>query len=241
MSNSHFKNASLMRLQLPIVDSTEGICCANMSKGFGGEYGGEACGCKVDKYLYHSRLCKVGPSRVRTHNSIARCLAKELKQSGAATDLERHVPEMYKVSPQGAVTEAIADVTLRWPSEGLLTHVDVSVRAAGADRYLSQARRGIARAATVAEREKHDHYGPFMRPFAIEDGGRIGPQSLELLSELSLRAAAHSRGLTTSRPLMARLTQAIRRTLAFEQADAALACLGAYVGRAHSIAPHARG
>ncbi len=228
LPNQHFRIATMMRMQLAVISADQPIMCGNRAKGGDGE---ETCGCKLDDRMYHSRVCKIGPARVRTHNALARAVAMELRMAGASVDVERHVPELYKINTEGVVMEAIADISVHFPGEGFLTHLDVSVRAAGAERYVAQRghSRRVAHAAERGESEKLDRYGPQMRPIIIEDGGRLGPESTIVVHDLASRAAMFTKGLCPARPFRAKLVQALRRTLCFEQADAALAMLGSRV------------
>eukprot|EP00973_Karenia_brevis_P093984 12420162-Karenia_brevis.AAC.1 len=99
-------------------------------------------------------MCGVGPARIRTHNSIVAALQEMVEQQGAATDRERRIPEMYSVSSDGVVTEAVMDLVIGWPGAGQRYFVDATVRWPFAARY-GNASSVPGEAASTGDADKH--------------------------------------------------------------------------------------
>eukprot|EP00973_Karenia_brevis_P073250 10175793-Karenia_brevis.AAC.1 len=104
MDNDHFRTAMLMRLGA--LECTRGAVCQVPKQSHG-----EKCLQALDDKLVHPLVCKCGPARQRPHRSVCHTLARLLKQTGAHTDMERAVPQLYMVERDGThTTEAILDV-----------------------------------------------------------------------------------------------------------------------------------
>ena len=111
------------------------------------------------------------------HNAIARALGQELRAAGAYVDYERAVPQPSRRT-QNRISVAILDVTVWFPGATEWFPIDVTVRYAGASRYV-EAERTEGMAAKRSEREKLQKYGTGVCPLAFEQGGRLGPQGRE--------------------------------------------------------------
>eukprot|EP00973_Karenia_brevis_P030675 4229119-Karenia_brevis.AAC.1 len=58
----------------------------------------------------HPHKCKAGSARLRRHRAIMITLKKYLVRFGAEADLERALPYLFRMEPDGKVKEAILDV-----------------------------------------------------------------------------------------------------------------------------------
>lgn len=198
------------------------------------KHGGK-CGHGMDSKMRHIWHCKTGVARLRIHNSLVHCLARELRSAQGNVDVERAMPALTKISPEGELVEAIMDLTCWFP--GILDWhgIDVTVRFAGATRYVGAATRAGA-AAARGEREKHRHYGQGVLPIAMEAGGRMGVESASHLQRLADAAASVTGGYDTRRGLAARWRRRLEAALMFSLADAALCALGKSTGGARTTA-----
>ena len=152
-------------------------------------------------------------------------MAAELRAAGGHVDVERAMPAMATFLPDGTVEEAIMDVTVWWPGAMEWFGVDVTVRYAGAARYVGAPRRAGA-AAAAAEAEKKRRYGRDVLPLAFEAGGRLGIASVASLQRLADAAVAASGGLLNRTALLARWRRRLEGALYFAAADALLCALG---------------
>ena len=116
-------------------------------------------------------------------------------------------------------------VTVWWPSSVEWYGIDVTVRYAGASRYVGAQRKPGA-AAARAEKEKKARYGRDVLPLAFEAGGRLGLGSEATLQRLATAAVASSGGVLTRRGLLARWRRRLECSLFFAAADAVLCALG---------------
>jgi hypothetical protein len=135
------------------------------------------------------------------------------------------MPSMASVAADGTIEEAIMDVTVWWPGSLQWNGVDVTVRYAGAVRYVG-AQLNPGKAAVRAEKEKRARYGRDVLPLAMEAGGRMGPGSEASLQRLADAAVAFSGGFLTRRGLLAQWRRRLESSLFFASADAVLCALG---------------
>ena len=115
-------------------------------------------------------------------------LKRTLEKAGAEADLERAVPSLYRVDPDGKVKEAILDVYITTPGCLRTELVDVTVRCPHSIR----ADHGVGTAATTPSAAARDgelgkllRYGPEVMPLALETYGRMGRASMDRLRELA--------------------------------------------------------
>ena len=198
------------------------------------KHGGK-CGKGLDTKLRHIWHCKTGIARLRIHNSLVHCLARELRSVHGNVDIERAMPSLTKINKDGDLVEAIMDLTCWFPGLMEWHGIDVTVRFAGASRYVGSATRAGA-AAARGEREKHAHYGRDVLPLAMEAGGRMGHESEGHLQRLAEAAAGVAGGYDTRRGLAARWRRRLEASLMFAKADAVLCALGRSEGGARTTA-----
>ena len=96
------------------------------------------------------------------------------------------------------------DLTCWWPGGLAWYGVDVTMRFAGAARYVGAERR-VGVAVARGEREKEARYGPGVLPLAFEAGGRLGAKGELTLKRLADAAAECAGGYDTRRGLATRL------------------------------------
>ena len=189
---------------------------------------GEVCGALLDECLRHASLCAAGPTRMRTDRALVTALRLAAVREGTYMDVERAIPEYYKVSGNGAVVEAILDALIRWPGAGSEHRIDVSVRCPFAARYpRTDSVPGVAAAA--GGKEKRDRYGASVSPLIFEAGGRIGHDGLETIAAMQRDARIYGRRRRLGRPPgfdMRVLLLSLEVALAREVADATLLSLG---------------
>ena len=156
------------------------------------------CGKILDRGLRHVWHCKTGAARLRIHRSLQFTFARDLRASGGHVDVERAMPSMAIFNEDGSIEESIMDITVWWPGSTAWFGLDVTIRYAGATRYVG-AQRTAGKAADIAEREKHRRYGRDVLPVAFEAGGRLGLDSmasLQRLADAAVTAAGGGRVLT---------------------------------------------
>ena len=167
-------------------------------------------------------------------------LATLLRKSKAHVDIERAVPQLYKVDrDSGHVTEAILDVVSNHPGGLSLTMVDVTVRSPHADRYAHTDRvPGVA--ATGGETDKADRYGPTVMPLSCEPYGRLGVASAHRLRALAWNASRFGDHSTPPARLYSRWRAELERCLVFEVTDTFLLALG-HSGGVRAVRRHRTG
>ena len=135
------------------------------------------------------------------------------------------MPAMAFVHGDGTIEEAIMDVTVWWPGSLEWFGLDVTIRYAGATRYVG-AQRNPGKAAAQAEKEKEQRYGRDVLPLAFEAGGRLGRGSETTLRRLADAAVSASGGILTRRGVLAQWRRRLESSLLFAAADAVLCALG---------------
>lgn len=233
LPSAHWAAATAMRLSLWDVPA-DGVCqlpAVGRRDGGGAPEDAEdaACGAVLSDEPWHAVQCKCGAVRSRVHKSVQCALSRALQSTGAAVDLERHVPELYSVDAQAdgppVIGLAIMDVHAWWPGSCRCFLVDVSVRSPMSERYPSS-HTHVAVAATAGERAKSKRYGDAVHPLVFEPFGRLGVESartLTALADAAKRAGCASAGV--KRHWRVRL----ERSLLFSTADAQLRMLGSRV------------
>ena len=217
MPDEHWRIATANRLGL--LQCQPGTPCG-LQKSRGGR-----CGKALDTRMRHIWHCRTGNARLRIHDAIVGTLAKELRSAGGNADQERAMPSLARITESGELEEAIMDATCWFPSSLDWYGIDVTVRYAGATRYVGSHRRaGVA--AARGEQEKKARYGNGVLPLAFEAGGRLGEESDRTLQRLADAAAANSNGFTTRRGLAARWRRRLEAALLFASADTVLCALG---------------
>ncbi len=97
-------------------------------------------------------------------------------------------PDLYKRHASGEIGEAILDLVVEWPGAGRPHLIDVTGRCPHAVRCPNSAiKAGVA--AVTGEKDKRDHYGPAVSPFAVESLGRFGEGARICLAELAADAS----------------------------------------------------
>ena len=123
-----------------------------------------------------------------------RGLADLLRRAGAATDIERTVPELHDTvwSPdkrQWIDRTARMDVVTVFPTSLSQWWLDVSIRSVHAERYNDDI--AVAGAACRSgEQEKQQRYGAHVRPIVFESQGRLGRRGVLALRELATAASS---------------------------------------------------
>jgi hypothetical protein len=152
------------RARLGFLRAPTGSTC-QLPKGDEGEE--TVCGKVLDQHVVHPALCDAGATKLRTHNALKFVLAQDLRNEGAFVDVECRVPDLYKRLPNGEIREAILDLVVEWPGAGRRHLIDVTVRCPHALRYGNSASK-VGAAAAAGDKDKFDHYGPTVSPFAVE-------------------------------------------------------------------------
>ena len=223
MPDAHFRVVLLSRLGL--LRPPAGAVC-QIPQGHP-EAAPDVCGSCLDSPLVHPFLCKAGPCRLRPHRSLCNGLAIEARAAGGHVDAERACPQLYQWH-NDRCQEAILDLVYHLPGTTVTRMIDVTVRCPFASRYAStHARPAVA--ASAGEHEKGERYGLTVWPLSFESFGRLGPQSILNLHNISgdfIRPASQR----TSMGVYNRLRHILEYTLLFEQADLTLVCLGTASG-----------
>ena len=163
-------------------------------------------------------------------------MARLLRGSGAQVDMDRRVPDMYRINPHDGknavpvVEAAILDVVACFPGDWVQYSIDVSVRFSLAERY---ARKDVrpAMACKKGEEEKIERYGVSVLPMIFEPHARLGPLSITALKRLASAAACTGQASTGGGSLYSMWRWHLERSLCFACADVTLRCLGAQCGR----------
>jgi len=217
----------MLNLRLGAVEVPPGAVCMLAKRS-----DEEQCLVALDSPLTHPFLCKCGPARLRPHRAICHKLAHLLRRTGDHVDIERAVPQLYKVGDDGdAITEAILDVVSSHPGGLSKAYVDVTIRAPHATRY-ANTDKFVGIAAKGGETDKLERYGVEVLPLSFEPYGRLGPSSMRALRTLAMNAASHL-SFTVSvsgHRLYGNWRAQLERTLLFEMADVVLLALGHNTG-----------
>ena len=219
LPDGHWRVVTLERIGL--LEAPAGATCGlPRRKGRQG-----CCGAGLDRNLRHLWHCRTNVARLRIHNALAGTLGQELRAAGGNVDLERAVPELSRRSRCGQIEVAILDVITWFPAGTEWFPVDVTVRYAGATRYVG-AERTAGTAAKRGEQEKFKKYGAGVGPLAFEQGGRLGPAGKATLDRLAEAAVAARPGATTKRQLVLRWRRRLEAALLFAVGDSILLALG---------------
>ncbi len=186
-ANARWQTAT--RARLGFLRAPAGATC-QLPKGDEGEE--TVCGRVLDQHVVHPALYDAGATKLRTHNALKFVLAQELRAEGAFVDVECRVPDLYKRLPNGEIREAILDLVVEWPGAGRRHLIDVTVRCPHAARYPTSASR-VGTAAAAGDKDKRDHYGPTVSPFAVESFGRFGEGARICLADLAADAIRYGK------------------------------------------------
>ncbi|CAK0795081.1 unnamed protein product [Prorocentrum cordatum] len=219
--SSYFRVATMRRLGA--LSAPPGATCRLPCKAGNSD---EACGHRLDPTLQHPQLCKQGPARMRPHRALAAALARLLRECRAEIDIERTVPELIRVLPNGAVQEAVLDLVVTFPGSVQPLYIDVSIRCPHAARY-AQAQASPGDAANAAVDDKMRRYGSDVLTVALESYGRLAAGTHWSLEHLATHAAASLRDQWAAPRLVPRWRAALERAVAFAAADIDLLSLGA--------------
>ena len=183
MPDDEWKKAARRRLRLKTCESK--LC---------------ACGLNRDELGDHTLSCQKCPWRVRIHDRVRDCLAKQLRKMGATVDLERVAPQWAKkYNGQDGVERirtARIDVVATIPGSNELQWLDITIRRPTAQTNVTESARTAGHAATLGEKEKTKKYGNRMevgpdtvKPISIELGGRMGTQTIVTLQSITSKLA----------------------------------------------------
>jgi len=225
MDNDHFRMS--MQLRLGLVMVPPGATCQISRR----DDVDDKCDQKLDQPCTHPHKCKLGPARQRPHRAVNICLQKVLTRAGAEVDIERAMPSLYRVKPDGSVVEAILDAVIITPGCVDSVPFDVTIRCPHAERYGSESAPTSTTAAAAAmqgEQEKLARYGPSVQPIALETYGRMGYKSIECLRQLvsTISSTTIFTRFRSGADLMATLRCDIERTLCWNIADITLLSIG---------------
>ena len=108
---------------------------------------------------------------------------KVVEKCGAAADLERALPCLYRVAPDGAVKEAVLDFAVTSPGCFQISSLDVTIRC---QHGVGHAQCQPAVAAEDSELEKTSRHNKSLAPIPLETYGRMGVASMAGLRQLAL-------------------------------------------------------
>ena len=153
------------------------------------------CGMLKDEQGDHTLAGQRSPWRTRIHDRVRDSLARQLRRMGATVDLERVAPEWskrYRDRSGIARIDAIATI----PGSNELQWLDVTIRRPTALTNMEGSARKGGHAAMQGEREKTKKYGnkkegdrDTVKPISTELGGRMGPQTINVLQNLTTKMA----------------------------------------------------
>eukprot|EP00973_Karenia_brevis_P054962 7642223-Karenia_brevis.AAC.1 len=98
-----------LQMRLGIVSVPPGAVCQITKQS------GEQCLHTVTSPCEHPHLCKAGSARLRPHKAVMVAVKSICEKQGAFVDLERAIPQLYQLSDDGVVKEAILDVVISSP------------------------------------------------------------------------------------------------------------------------------
>ena len=186
LSDSAFVVMFRRRLLLDLLGAPTTCAFEYSRHAASGEEGRQgACGRPLDVAGYHALCCPVGPHRNRLHNEVVRVLAEWISSHGGYVDIERCVPELYRMHDGGVIEEARLDLVVSWPGAPAPAWVDVTVRSAAES---GPAERLAGHEAADAERRKRDRYGAAVWPFAVEAEGRLGAAAQQFIAATAAAA-----------------------------------------------------
>ena len=221
LPDAHWVCATAARLSLT---SSVDARCMHRKEG-----GTAPCGQRCGKWCEHAAMCPVASARLRAHRQVLCVIAAQLRRAGMETDTERAVPEWFRQGPPGAPEEAILDIVCRSPGTNVLHFLDVTVRAAWAQRY-TVGGGAPGRACSTAWREKKARYpdtgGVSVVPIAMETLGRVHEASAEWLRTAANTACVRAGRPQAGRALYRRWRAEQERALVFVEADMCITCLG---------------
>ena len=130
----------------------------------------------MDPHLTHpTTACEKGPAKNRMHTFLKTGLASCLKAAGAEVDMERCIPELCRIGPDGKYVDAIMDVVVSFPNATRQYWFDATVRSPHASRYNETVRHNATDvpgyAAHKGCQEKWNKYGNDVIPVAFEPYG----------------------------------------------------------------------
>eukprot|EP00973_Karenia_brevis_P029370 4050513-Karenia_brevis.AAC.1 len=134
----------------------------------------ERCLEEITEPPIHPHKCKAGSARLRPHRAIMMTLKKYIVKSGAEADLERALPYLYRMEPDGRVKEAILDVVVTSPGCLQTIPVDVTIRCPHGLKDCNGRPLAAYRPSTAAaegEQDKLLRYDESVMPLAFETYG----------------------------------------------------------------------
>ena len=225
MPDKHFAVSLRDRLVLPVC--REGDRCQHRRK-----VDGRLCGAYLDARGHHARKCGLGGGLDRRHNGIRDWAATASAASfGSPALTEQRVPQWDVVDGRtGELEQAVLDVVVTDPGNGVSLYVDAVVKCAHTDdpgRLRARARKA-GRAAAEAAMDKRRRYaqaGANLIPLAFEDGGRPSEEAVAFVRRLgAARTEAEEGSLEWGGT--ARLWQEVSTILQLGNADLVLSANG---------------
>ena len=153
--------------------------------------GTEQCPGHLDAEGIHEDLCNIGGGVLRRHNAIRSWLAYRLRELTSARiaeerawpALNRRLPPSNS-HPNGRLEEARIDIVVQEEADTELLDVVVASIATTDPQEMARRATEPGRAARQAANRKRKRYEGQVRPFALEDTGRLHPQASRLLRRL---------------------------------------------------------
>ena len=222
--NDHFRTWLCLRLGL--VRAPSGSTCQIVKKD------GDKCLHTITNPCVHPHLCGKGPARLRPHRGVMEAAEKIFRRSGAATDLERAIPALYRVTEDGKVTEATLDVVVISPGNFSSFPIDVTIRCPHGirnERGQSLSANRTAVAGKDGELERLLRYGEQVCPLSLETYGRMGYGSMASMRALTASIASsksHYGIFRSGGHMLAALRLEVELALAFNIADITILALG---------------
>ena len=150
---------------------------------------------------------------------------------GATVDLERVAPQWSKryrdQSGMEKIRVARTDFVATIPGSNELQWLDVTIRWPTALTNMEGSARAGGHAATQGDREKTKKYGNkseigpcTVKPISIELGGRMGPQTISVLQNLTTKLAEARGGELNAATALRKMELVVERTLIRAEADA---------------------
>ena len=162
---------------------------------------------------------------MRPHRALAAALARFLRECRTEVDIDRTVPELIRVAPNGAVQEAVLDLVVIFPGSVQLLCIDVSIRCPHAQRY-GQAAASPGEAADAAIADKRSRYGSDVFTVVVELYGRLAGDARRALDHIATHAAACLRDHSVAPRLVLRWRACLERAVNFSAAGIDLLALG---------------
>jgi hypothetical protein len=168
-----------LKLRLGIVIHTPNEPCQHNTNG-------TQCGQPLDTHAHHSLTCSTGPHRTKRHDNIKHTLNKWTKQHGYHTLVERHVPALDHVTPDGTLKKGIMDIVATQDTQ--TWYIDVSVTSPLTTETVEHDQPPPSKNPTLRrEQDKRRKYNqhPNLHPFVMTTYGKLGHDAITLLRRMA--------------------------------------------------------